>query len=118
MSARSCAEPGAMALRSGFKKPVPLTVLLAVPAILFLLVFFLAPVFTMVRVSFNTQLSSGVMATDFSFANYARFFGTEIYRHVLVVTLRVGLITTIIAVVVAYPLAWVVARGPRMAARL
>src|SRR5437762_2895573 len=89
---------------------VPRTVWLTLPAVLFLLVFFFAPVSIMVRNSFNTQLSSGIMVSDFTFANYARFFGTEIYRHVFLVTLRVGTITTLIAIVVAYPLAWLVAR--------
>jgi putative spermidine/putrescine transport system permease protein len=97
---------------------VPRTAWLAVPAVLLLLVFFLAPIYTMVRNSFNTQLASGIMAPDFTLANYARFFGTEIYRHVLMVTLRIGLVTTLIAVVVAYPLAWVVARGSKFAARV
>jgi putative spermidine/putrescine transport system permease protein len=108
-----------MAGRSG--RPdyaIPRTVWLAVPAVLFLILFFLAPMFTMVRNSFNTQLASGIMAPDFTFANYARFFGTEIYRHVLVVTLRIGMVTTLIAIVVAYPLAWMVARGPKLAARI
>jgi len=97
---------------------IPRTVWLAVPAVLFLIIFFLAPMITMVRNSFNTQLASGIMATDFTFANYTRFFGTEIYRHVLVVTLRIGIVTTLIAIVVAYPLAWIVARGPKLAARV
>jgi len=91
---------------------------LAVPAILFLLVFFIAPMSTMVRNSFNTQLSSGIMASDFTFANYVRFFSADIYRHVMMTTLRIGIVTTLIAIVVAYPLAWVVARGPKLAARL
>lgn len=94
------------------------TAWLALPAALLLLVFFVAPIATMVRNSFNTQLASGVMAPDFSLANYARFFSTELYRHVLIVTLRISLVTTLIAVVVAYPLAWVVARGPKLYARL
>ena len=102
--------------RPGFA--IPRTVWLAVPAVLFLIIFVLAPMITMVRNSFNTQLASGIMTPDFTFANYARFFGTEIYRHVLVVTLRIGIVTTLIAIVVAYPLAWIVARGPKLAARV
>jgi putative spermidine/putrescine transport system permease protein len=108
-----------MAGRSGHPNyTIPRTVWLAVPAMLFLILFFLAPMITMVRNSFNTQLASGIMAPDFTFANYARFFGTEIYRHVLIVTLRIGIVTTLIAIIVAYPLAWVVARGPKLAARM
>src|ERR1043166_7342627 len=98
-----------MAGRSSYPNyAIPRTVWLAVPAVLFLIIFFIAPMATMVRNSFNTQLASRVMAPGFSFANYARFFGTEIYRHVLLVTLRIGIVTTLIAIVVAYPLAWVV----------
>lgn len=89
-----------------------------IPAVLFLAVFFVAPIYTMVRNSFNVQLSSGVMATDFTFANYLRFFSTEIYWRVLIITLRVGFITTLLAIIVAYPLAWMVARGPRTASRI
>ena len=97
---------------------LPTTAWLAVPALLFLLGFFVAPMFTMVRNSFNTQLSSGVMQSGLTLDNYIRFFSTEIYLRVLLVTLRIGIVTTLIAAVVAYPLAWVVARGPRFAARI
>src|SRR5690606_28371972 len=97
---------------------IPTTFWLALPAILFLVVFFIAPISTMVRNSFNVQLPSGVMGSDFTFANYLRFFGTEIYWRVLMVTLRVGLLTTAAAVLVSYPLAWVIARGRPGAARL
>ncbi|MFA6265975.1 MAG: ABC transporter permease [Pseudolabrys sp.] len=88
------------------------------PALLFLFGFFVVPMFAMVRNSFNTQLSSGVMQPGFTLDNYIRFFGTDIYMRVLLVTLRIGIVTTLIAAVVAYPLAWVVARGPRFAARI
>lgn len=108
-----------MAGRSGTARySFPRTVWLALPPVLFLLAFFVAPMSTMVRNSFNTQLSTGLMAADFTFDNYIRFFGTEIYRHVLLVTLRIGLVTTLIAAVIAYPLAWAVARGPKFAARI
>lgn len=107
-----------MASRRATSYEIPATVWLAVPAVLFLIMFFIAPMSTMVRNSFNTQLPSGVMASDFTFANYIRFFSTEIYRHVMLVTMRVGIVTTLIAIVVAYPLAWVVARGPKLAARI
>jgi putative spermidine/putrescine transport system permease protein len=86
--------------------------------LLFLFGFFVVPMFAMVRNSFNTQLSSGVMQPGFTLDNYIRFFGTDIYMRVLLVTLRIGIVTTLIAAVVAYPLAWVVARGPRFAARI
>src|SRR3954470_23887168 len=109
----------AMARRNSYPNyAIPHTVWLAMPAVLFLALFFIAPMATMVRNSFNTQLASGIMAPDFTFANYARFFGTEIYRHVLLVTLRIGIVTTSIAIIVAYPLAWMVARGPKLAGRV
>jgi putative spermidine/putrescine transport system permease protein len=97
---------------------LPPTVWLALPALLILSVFFIVPMFAMVRNSFNTQLSSGVMQSGFTLDNYIRFFGTEIYLRVVLVTLRIGIVTTLIAAVVAYPLAWVVARGPHFAARI
>ena len=96
---------------------LPPTVWLALPALLLLLGFFIVPMFAMVRNSFNTQ-SSGVMQSGFTLDNYIRFFGTEIYLRVVLLTLRIGIVTTLIAAVVAYPLAWVVARGPHFAARI
>ena len=55
---------------------LPPTVWLALPALLILSVFFIVPMFAMVRNSFNTQLSSGVMQSGFTLDNYIRFFGT------------------------------------------
>lgn len=97
---------------------IPPTLWLVLPAVVVLLLCFIVPISTMLCISFNTQLDTGVMQPAFTLENYVRFFTTDIYRYVLVTTLRIGLVTTVIAVVVAYPLAWVVARGPALAARL
>lgn len=97
---------------------IPPALWLVLPAVVFLALFFAAPITTMVRFSFNLQTADGLMVPDLTLANYARLAGGEIYWRVLIVTLRVGFLTTLIAIVVAYPLAWVIARKPRAMARL
>jgi putative spermidine/putrescine transport system permease protein len=65
----------------------------------------------MVAYSVTAKTASGVMVEDFGFDNYARLVEVDLYRRVLVRTLRIALITSAIAVPVAYPLAFVMVRG-------
>lgn len=90
---------------------------LLAPALLFLAIFFVAPIAVMIRNGFNTQDSSGVMVPGLTLANYIRFFSGDLYLRVLWTTIRVGLVTTLVAGIVAFPVAIAVARGPRTVAR-
>lgn len=76
--------------------------LLAGPATLFTVLFFVVPLAAMVAVSFT---AGGAASLD----NYRHFLTQPSYVKALVNSLEVTLIVTAISVVVAYPLAWVLA---------
>jgi putative spermidine/putrescine transport system permease protein len=89
---------------------------LVAPAVIFLLAFFVLPTLQMLLVSVTAKTESGVMIERFGFENYARILEVDLYRRVLFRTLRVALLTSLICVPVAYPLAIVMVRGhPRVA---
>lgn len=73
--------------------------LLVLPAVVFLAVFFLAPLVTM-------SLRSLTDPQDAGLSNYARFFGDEAYLRVLINTFWIALVSTVTCLVVGYPFAY------------
>jgi len=87
------------------------------PAVLFLAFFFLLPAATLFAYSFLTQSAQGTVGLPLTAAHYAHFFGTTLYSHVLWTTLRISLVTTVAAALLAYPVALVMVRTTAAAAR-
>lgn len=87
--------------------------LLAAPAVLWLLVFSVAPLCLMVAMSFWKSTIFGTHP-DFVLDNYRRVFGTWLYTGQLVTTLRIAVTTTLISLMVSYPIALLLAqmKGP------
>jgi putative spermidine/putrescine transport system permease protein len=85
--------------------------LLAAPAVLFLLAFFALPILQMVTYSFNARIEHGAMVTGLTLENYTRLFRSDLYWLVLMRTLRIALLSSLISIPIAYPLALVLARG-------
>ncbi|HXP74013.1 MAG TPA: ABC transporter permease [Stellaceae bacterium] len=77
--------------------------LLLVPPGLFLLVFFFWP---LLRV-----MARSVIEPEFGFENYARVFGSGPYVRVLWQTIETAGIVTVLCLILAYPLAYAVARA-------
>jgi len=92
-------------------------VLLLAPAVLFFLVVFVVPVGLMIRYSFYQQTQTGDLTASATLANYVRLASVDLYRTVVMTTVRVSLWTTAIAMLLAYPLALVMVRGHRMVGR-
>jgi len=90
---------------------VPATQLL--PSLSFLAVFFALPAVTLISYSFSflTQSPQGIVGLPLTLEHYKHFFGTPLYAHVLLTTLRISLATTMIAALIAYPVALVMVRG-------
>jgi putative spermidine/putrescine transport system permease protein len=65
----------------------------------------------MIRYSFYQQTSTGDLAASATLANYVRLASVDLYRTVVMTTLRVSAWTTFIAMLLAYPLALVMVRG-------
>ena len=86
--------------------------------VLVLGVFFVLPLATMIRYSFYTQVTGVGMQPDFTLENFAKLFQHELYRQVLAKTLWNALLTTLIALVLGYPVAYVIARGHPLVRRI
>lgn len=85
--------------------------LLIIPLLAFQLVFFFIPAIRLMLFSFMTQSPNGDIGTPYTFSHYAHFFKVALYSEVLWTTLRISVITSIIAAVLAYPVAAVLVRG-------
>lgn len=99
-------------------RAIPATVLrrlipgaLLSPSLIFLAVFFALPALGLVSYSFLTQAADGTVGLPFTLQHYRHFFGTPLYTRVLLTTLRISLLTTAIAAVLAYPVALVMVRS-------
>ena len=91
----------------------------ALPALVWTGAFFLVPFLYMAAISLWTRQGRELVAT-WTFHNYADFFGKAHLLKGLVVSLEITLTVTVISVILAYPLAWIIAervpkRGQRFA---
>lgn len=84
--------------------------LLLAPALLLFLGFFVVPLGVVALVSVLTGNPVNDPDVRFTAQNYARLLSDSFYLDVLLVTLRVGLWTTLASLLVGYPLAWQLAR--------
>jgi putative spermidine/putrescine transport system permease protein len=91
---------------------------LILPASGFLLAFFIMPACTLFAYSVLTQRADGVVTLPFTLAHLEHFFGTSLYTHVLISTLRMAAVTAAIAAVLGYPTALVMVRSNAMVMRI
>jgi putative spermidine/putrescine transport system permease protein len=85
--------------------------LLVAPMTLFFLVFFAFPVLSLLAVSLDKPMPGVVSAHgDFALTNYIRFFSLPQYYEAAVRTLWISAVSTLIAAILGYPLALVVAK--------
>lgn len=108
MSRRRVAGQGARLADAGLK-PIGRPFWLLGPGVLWLLVFGLAPLAFMLMMSFWTSTIFGTRP-DFSFDNYARVVVTDLYRDQLFKTLRIAAMTTVMTLVISYPVAYLLSR--------
>lgn len=92
--------------------------LLVAPAVLFLAIWFLWPVLMMIHLSVSAHSVDGVMIEGFTLDNYIRLFSSDLYLRILIRTVRIAVLTSLIAALIAYPLAIAIARGGPALARL
>lgn len=79
-------------------------VLLALPAVSWLLIFFVLPLVIVLVVSFMTRGDGGSAVLPLTTEHYERVFG--VFSEVLVRSIRIAFITTLICLVVGYPIAF------------
>ena len=101
------------------RRPVDLTRWLVVaPPTLFLLAFFLAPALIVVAASLREPGEFGGLAPldnlrQLTAESYRFLLGDPIYAEIFARSFVVAALTTLICVVLAYPLAWLIARSPK-----
>jgi spermidine/putrescine transport system permease protein len=81
---------------------------LLAPALLWVLAFFILPFATMLALSF-ARMEGRVVRPGLYPDNYAKFFGDPAIFHSLVVSLEITVTVTVLSVLLAYPLAWIIA---------
>lgn len=94
------------------------TLWLLVPAVLLLTALFLLPAVILLSYSVMTQDAAGNIGAPATFEHFVRLFTNPLYAKVLVVTLRVSLVTCLLAIVIGFPCALVIVRGHPLMARI
>lgn len=79
--------------------------LLLAPGLGWLLVFFVIPLIIVLLYSFATPGPTGRVIWEFSFDNYVTLFGKDLYFNAYTRSLVIGLQTTLLCLLVGYPLA-------------
>jgi spermidine/putrescine transport system permease protein len=90
------------------------------PPLLYLVVFFAIPSLIMVLASFRTPGEFGGLAPlleegklDLNLDSYARFFSESIYAEIFLKSMWYALLTTLFCLILAYPLAALIANSPK-----
>jgi putative spermidine/putrescine transport system permease protein len=91
---------------------------LLMPSLVFLALFFAFPAVGLLACSFLTQAPDGAVGLPLTLEHYRHFFGTPLYSHVLLTTLRISLVTTGVAMALAYPVALVMVRTSPLVNRI
>jgi len=84
---------------------------LALPLLLFLSYFFFYPAISLLLSSIQTQNSQGIIGPPFTLAHYIRLIDVDLYARVFWNTLRMSVITSLLATVLAYPVAIVMVKS-------
>lgn len=104
------ARPQATDTRTGSKRQWSVLAQLLAPATLALVLFFLAPLLWLLRMSFNRGGGGGVVEQAFTLENYARFFGDPFYLQLIGRTLVLGVLVTVLTLLATYPIALFLSR--------
>jgi putative spermidine/putrescine transport system permease protein len=92
--------------------------LLVLPVLIFLAALFYIPALNLLSLSFFSQNNHGAIQGPLSFKQYERFFADSLYVRVLWTTVRISLITSVVAMVLAFPVARVINRSSPAVAHL
>ncbi len=87
--------------------------MLIVPTLVFLFLFFLVPYLNMVRMSFLVKPAEGAYLPEFTLANYAKAVLDPFHWRVLLRTFWLALLTTFLTLLLGYPLAFHLVYAPK-----
>lgn len=100
---------GAVAATTGPRRSKLATLGWAGPGALWLLVFLIAPMVMILLASFWKKTPTGFEAFSWTTDNYSRLFETDVYRNVLVDTLKNAILVLILCLLIGYPIAFFLA---------
>jgi ABC-type spermidine/putrescine transport system permease subunit I len=83
-----------------------------IPALAFMVFLILAAGF-LLRYSFNRWSPDEGMVPDWTISSYLIFFGRPYFFHALTSTVRIATIVTVIALIMGYPVAYLMSTSPR-----
>ena len=96
----------------------PSVVMLAAPMLVFLAVFFFYPAARLLFYSFQTQDAKGIIGPPYTIAHYLRLFGADLYLRVFWNTLQISVLTSLFAILFAYPVAIVMVKSSALVNRI
>ncbi len=82
------------------------------PTVIWLSIFFVVPLLIVVAVSFAGRTPYGQVIFNWTFANYLRFF-EPLYLAIFADTLGVAVVTTVLTILMGYPLAYYIVQLPK-----
>lgn len=85
--------------------------MMALPGILYLISFFIIPLFYLLRYSFYRYDPNTLFQDVFTAENYIKFFSQAYYRQVFIQSFELAFIVSIFAVILAYPVAYYLVRS-------
>jgi putative spermidine/putrescine transport system permease protein len=106
------AKPASPIISPAWRKTPPSQMMwLIVPAVLLFLLFFVLPFGVLGIMSFLSGSPVNEPSVHLTLRHYERFLADDLYLEALWATLRIGLITTLAALLIGYPLAHLMARA-------
>lgn len=84
--------------------------MMVLPGILYLVVFFVIPLFYLLRYSFYKYNPNTLYEAVFTVENYKKFFETAYYQKVFIESFEMAFIVSILAIIMAYPVAYYLVR--------
>ena len=85
--------------------------LIFLPALLIVVIFFFIPIIALLRVSFCESVGMGVYRPAFRLDGYIKFLTDPFYVQIIIYTIKNALLVTFIALAAGYPVAYYVARA-------
>jgi putative spermidine/putrescine transport system permease protein len=80
--------------------------LVFMPALIFVLVFFFIPIVYLLRMSFFKYVAMGVFEPDLTLGSYLKFLTDPFYLKVIWYTIKIAVTVTVLCLVVGYPVAY------------
>lgn len=85
--------------------------LIFLPALLVVTVFFFVPIITLFRISFYEYTGMGVFEPAFNLSGYIKFLTDPFYVKIILYTVKNAVLVTFISLLAGYPVAYYVARA-------